>query len=161
MTRFELRPLTPADHTWLAQFMQTHWGAETVVAHDQIYYPTQLPGFVAWEAEQVCGVITYQLAQPDCEIVTLDSLRPELGIGTALIDRVKEVARQAQCARVWLITTNDNLHALRFYQKRGFELVTVHRHAVARARLLKPSIPLIGHNGIPLRDEIELELLIP
>lgn len=53
--------------------------------------------------------------------------------------------------------TDDNLHALRFYQNRGFVLVAVYRNALEISRQLKPEIPLIGKNGIPLRDEIELE----
>jgi Acetyltransferase (GNAT) family len=68
--------------------------------------------------------------------------------------------REAGCRRVWLITTNDNLRALRFYQRRGFRLVAVHPDALARSRELKPSIPEIGLDGIPLRDELELELLL-
>ncbi|MCG0275770.1 MAG: hypothetical protein L5655_06315 [Thermosediminibacteraceae bacterium] len=47
---------------------------------------------------------------------------------------------------------------MKFYQKRGFLLVAVHRNALEQARKLKPEIPLIGIDGIPLRDEIELEL---
>ena len=61
---------------------------------------------------------------------------------------------------MWLITTNDNLNALRFYQKRGFELVAVHRHAVDESRKIKPEIPLVGENGIPIRDELGLELAL-
>jgi ribosomal protein S18 acetylase RimI-like enzyme len=71
---------------------------------------------------------------------------------------VREVATAAGCRRLWLITTNDNLDALRFYQRRGFELVAVHRDFREVARRLKPSIPLEGNFGIPIRDEIELEL---
>jgi hypothetical protein len=59
-----------------------------------------------------------------------------------------------------LITTNDNLHALGFYQKRGFRLVAVHSNALAASRKIKPSIPDFGMHGIPLRDEIELEILL-
>jgi hypothetical protein len=60
--------------------------------------------------------------------------------------------------RAWLVTTNDNMRALRFYQRLGWELVAVHRGAVDRAReTLKPEIPRVGNDGIPLRDEIELE----
>jgi hypothetical protein len=71
-----------------------------------------------------------------------------------------EEARKRNCWRVFLITTNDNLNALGFYQKRGFELVAIHRGAVNESRKVKPSIPLIGDNNIPLRDEIELELVL-
>jgi len=62
------------------------------------------------------------------------------------------------CRRVWLITSNDNLDALRFYQRRGLRLVAVHRGAIDEARRVKPSIPATGEYGIPVRDEIELEL---
>ena len=106
------------------------------------------------------GVITYHIADNACEIVTIDSLAPAQGVGTALIEAVKTMAKGASCYRLWLITTNDNLNALRFYQKRGFELVKINRNALADSRRLKPGIPLIGLDGIPLRDEIELEMLL-
>jgi hypothetical protein len=60
---------------------------------------------------------------------------------------------------VWLVTTNDNLDALRFYQRRGLRLVAVHAGAVDEARRLKPEIARVGEYGIPIRDEIELELV--
>lgn len=59
--------------------------------------------------------------------------------------------------RIWLITTNDNLNALGFYQKRGFRIKAVYPGAVDEARRIKPEIPLAASNGIPIRDEIELE----
>ncbi|MFP3471139.1 GNAT family N-acetyltransferase, partial [Micrococcus sp. SIMBA_144] len=61
------------------------------------------------------------------------------------------------CSRITLITTNDNLAALKFYQKRGFVMTAIHRNAVEKARKIKPEIPLIGNDGIPIRDEIQLE----
>lgn len=69
-------------------------------------------------------------------------------------------AKRDGLTRVVLFTTNDNLHALRFYQKRGFDMVQIHRNAVEQARTLKPEIPLIGMDNIPLRHEIELEMLL-
>jgi hypothetical protein len=78
--------------------------------------------------------------------------------GTALIEAAGQLARQQRCARLRVITTNDNVDALRFYQRRGFCLVTVHRGAVDRSRArLKPEIPSVGAYGILVRDEIELE----
>lgn len=157
---FHIRPLKPEDSDWVSAFITQRWGAETVVGHGIIYYPAQLPGFVAVSGSEKLGLVTYHLEGGNCEIVTIDSLRPAIGIGTALIEAVKKVAHQARCKRLWLITTNDNLNALRFYQKRGFVLVALHRNAVDRARQQKPEIPLIGQEGIPLRDEIELELTL-
>jgi ribosomal protein S18 acetylase RimI-like enzyme len=158
MANIIIRPVTPEDKAWIKQLVAERWGADIVVGHGVVYYPHELPGFVAEQNGTKVGLITYHIAGNSCEIVTIDSLRPGNGIGTALIDAVKTTARQSGCTRLWLITTNDNLNALRFYQKRGFVLVAVHRNAVERSRLLKPTIPLIGQYGISIRDEIELEL---
>jgi len=106
------------------------------------------------------GLVTYRIDGDECEITTLNSLVEGIGIGSALVAAIKDAAVSAECKRLWLITTNDNLPALRFYQKRGFLLVAVHRNALQQSRRLKPEIPLVGRDGIPLRDEIELEMLL-
>jgi DNA-3-methyladenine glycosylase I len=155
-----IRTLSPADRDWVARHVAEQWGAETVVAHGALYHPADLPGFVAELAGEVTGLVTFHLAGDACEIVTLDSLSEGQGIGTALIEAVKAAAGAAGCRRLWLITTNDNLHALDFYQKRGFRLVAVHPGAVDAARRLKPEIPLIGNDSIPIQDEIELEIVL-
>lgn len=154
----KIRSLTAEDLPRLRRFWKENWGAEFVVAHGVIYDPDTLDGFVALEADEWVGEVTYAFSGTDCEIVSLDSVRQGQGIGTRLIEAAVEAARKRKCARVFLITTNDNLHALGFYQRRGFELVRIHRHALDETRRLKPSVPLIGMNNIPLRDEIELEL---
>jgi ribosomal protein S18 acetylase RimI-like enzyme len=161
MTDFCIRPLNFEDKTWVSELMIEHWGADLVVAHGTTYQPSTLSGFAAIQADKVLGLLTYHLRRGEsCEIVTLDSLRESTGIGTALIEAVKQIAQKAHCKRLWLITTNDNLKALRFYQKRGFVLVTIHRNAIEKARKVKPEIPLIGNDGIPLQDEIELEMIL-
>jgi 8-oxo-dGTP diphosphatase len=157
---FDIRPLHADDRDWVSRLIAQRWAAEQIVVHGAAYVPADLPGFVAVQDEERAGLITYHVEGRDCEIVTLDSLRPGIGIGSALIEAVGEAAGQAGCRRLWLVTTNDNLDALRFYQRRGFELVAVHRGAVERSRSLKPEIPLVGAHGLPLRDEIELELLL-
>lgn len=156
---FTLRALGRDDRAWVAQFTREHWGAEIVVAHGAIFRPSDLPGFLALDGNPI-GLITYRFDDSECEIVSLNSLVPKRGIGTALIEEVVRVAHESGCRRVWLITTNDNLNALGFYQKRGFAIAAVHRDAVNRSRKYKPEIPLIGENGIPIRDEIELEIIL-
>jgi trans-2,3-dihydro-3-hydroxyanthranilate isomerase len=155
-----VRPLSSHDRPQAAHLIAARWGSPVVVAHDAIYEPAELPGFVALHAGEWLGLVTYRIAEKACEIVSLDSLQPGIGVGTALLAAVEQEARRADCSRVWLTTTNDNLTALGFYQRRGFSLVAVHRGAVDRARTLKPEIPVVGHKGIPIRDEIELELLL-
>ena len=156
----EIVPLTVDDQAWLSGFMKERWGDDQVVAHGVTFVPSALPGFAAMVGQDRQGAITYHIADQQCEIVTLDSLHSGRGVGTALIEAVKSVAREAGCRRLWLITTNDNLHALGFYQRRGFSLVQINRNALDRSRQLKPTIPQTGVDGIPLRDELELEILL-
>jgi ribosomal protein S18 acetylase RimI-like enzyme len=153
-----LRRLTPADLPRFRQFLIEHWGGEEIIARGNIYRPEQLAGFVVEDENEWVGLVTFFVKGDECEITSLDSLREGKGFGTQLIDKVVEEARAGNCKRLFLITTNDNLHALGFYQRRGFEIVAVYRGAVNESRKRKPSIPLVGMDGIPLRDEIELEM---
>lgn len=160
MPSFTIRPLTASDHPWLAAFIAEHWGSAMMVVRETLYDATTLPGFVAVDGETVVGLVTYRIDGDDTEVMSLDSLREGQGIGWALLQAVMDAARAAGCPRLRLVTTNDNLHALRFYQRRGFRLIALRPDAVTRSRRLKPEIPLLGHDGIPLRDEIELEITL-
>ena len=161
MAIFNLRDIHDEDKPWITSWMIFQWGAEIVIAHDTVYHPADLPGVVAVDLEgENIGVITYHIEGDECELVTLDSLREGMWVGTALIEAVKQRAIADGCNRVWLVTTNDNLNAIRFYQKRGFKLVRIHRDSVTRARKQKPQIPETGEFGIPIRDEVELEFLL-
>lgn len=109
------------------------------------------------ESGALAGVLTYVVTGVDCEVSSLYAASSWGGIGTALIEAIVHVARTAGCRRLWL-DTNDNVDALRFYQRREFRLVALRPGAVERSRAtLKPSIPEIGDHGIPLRDELVLE----
>jgi N-acetylglutamate synthase-like GNAT family acetyltransferase len=159
LSDFCIRPVNSDDGDWIAQFITQRWGAEFIAAHYEVFHCRDLPGFIAVEREKKVGLLTYKIVAGDCEIVSLDSLRPCAGIGTSLIDAVKRAAVESGCRWLWLVTTNDNMNALRFYQKRGFSMVKINRNAIEFARKLKP-VPLIGVDGIPLRDEIELEMIL-
>ena len=153
-----LRRLTQDDLPRLRQFWIDHWGGEEMITRGNVYRPEQLDGFVLEEKNEWIGLITFFIKDDECEVTSLDSLREGQGIGSKLIDKAMEEAHTQNCKRLFLIATNDNLHALGFYQKRGFEIVAVYRGAINESRKRKPSIPLVGMNGIPLRDEIELEI---
>ena len=160
MPEFSIHPLTPAEHAWVGQKIIESWEADIVIAHGEVFHPAELPGFAAFAGEEPVGLLTYNIAGYECEIITLNSWREGLGIGTALIAATQQAAVQGKFRRLFLVTTNDNTHALRFYQKRGFVIAAIHINAIEKARRLKPEIPLAGADGIPLRDEIELEMLL-
>jgi ribosomal protein S18 acetylase RimI-like enzyme len=153
-----IRRLTRDDLPRLRQFWVEHWGADFMVAHGEIYRPEHLDGFFLEEGTEWIGLVTFIIIDNEMEVTSLDSLRAGKGIGTDLVNKVMEEARTKKCHRLFLITTNDNLNALGFYQRRGFELSKLYRGAINESRKIKPGIPLIGENNIPLRDEIELEI---
>jgi ribosomal protein S18 acetylase RimI-like enzyme len=138
-------------------FVRTRWGDEIVVGHGVVYRPHQLPGLLVTDAGETVGLLTYAIEADACEIVTIDALVAGSGVGTMLLAAIEGVARGAGCARLWLITTNDNVRAQGFYRANGFDVVAVHTGAVAASRKLKPSIPLVSEAGVPIQDEIEME----
>lgn len=153
-----VRPVEPADRSWILALLHEHWSGEEVVSRGRLHRPADLPGFVALIAGDPHGLATYEIREGECELVTLNSLAPRLGLGRRLVDAVREAAAAAGCRRLWLVTSNDNTEALAFYQRIGFHLAALHRGALAESRALKPAIPETGRLGIPIRDEIELEL---
>jgi len=127
------------------------------VARDgELLDAAEFPALTLGEAPR--AALTYVVRGPDCEVLTLHAARPRARDGTRLLDALVELAADAGCQTVYLTTTNDNLDALRFYQRRGFRLRAVRPGAVDRSRAtVKPQIPRVGAHGIALRDELELE----
>ncbi|UQZ81844.1 Acetyltransferase (GNAT) family protein [Paenibacillus konkukensis] len=138
---------------------------DIVISRKQVHILQKLPGFIAVKTRadneaEVLGFIVYTIVHDECEVVSLKSTKEGVGIGTRLLELVRLKADERKCARVWLITTNENWKAIRFYQKRGFNMRGFYADAVQEARKHKPSIPLYSDEGIPIRHEIEFELLL-
>lgn len=149
--------LTDDDRKWVQERTELLFGGDFVVSRTEVHDPHKLPGFIATEGRERVGLATYCVYGGECELVTIDALCQFMGVGTLLLERVEEAAREAGCAKIWTITTNDNLDAQRFFQKRGFGIARVRLGGMTKIRLLKPNVPKIGYYGIPVRDEIELE----
>ena len=156
----DIRPLQDEDRDWVEQLITERWGGPLVVGRGRAWKPAELPGFAAYGEGRCVGLVTYELENAACEIVTIDALVEGRGVGTALLEAVKAAARAAGCSRVRLVTTNNNLRALAFYQRRGFRLVALIPNAIADGRKLKPSIPEVDEDGLPIRDELHLELAL-
>lgn len=157
MEEFIIREIGEQDREWVGAFLLTYWGSTEMVYSKGVHQCDRLPGIAAFMGAEPIGLLIYEIKQGACEIVSLDSVREGLGVGSALLETVERLAQEQGCSRLWLITTNDNVHALGFYQRRGYALVQLYRNAVEAARRLKPQIPFIGNDGIPIRDEIKLE----
>lgn len=152
-----VRPAAAADSPWIEGFLGS-FGATRVARAGELVAPFDHPMLIATVGDRRVGLLTYIVDGGTCEILTIHAAERWRGVGTRLIAAVDLVAAGAGCSRLWLVTTNDNMEALGFYQRRGFRLRAIRPGAVDEAReRLKPEIPTIGDHGIPLRDEIDLE----
>lgn len=156
--------IRPVDPVWRRQadaYIREQWAGPMVVTKGKLLDTSSLPGFAATDENGgFCGAAIYHISGSECEIAALFSLSENRGVGSALIRAVIGAAEKAGCRRVWLVTTNDNTKAIRFYQKFGFSLKAVHFDALQKSRLLKPFIPLTGEDGIPLLHEFEFEIML-
>lgn len=155
----QVRKINNSYREWVKNLFINNWGGDFIVSRGKIQRPENLEGVIAEENGEKIGLATVNIENNEMELVTLDSLKPGRGIGTMLVNAVINMAKEKNIKRLWLITTNDNLNALKFYQKNNFRLVKVYPGAIAESRKIKPQIPAIGEDGIPIRDEIELEYL--
>ena len=154
----DIRPVRDDERESVAALLTERWGSPVVVSRGIRHDLRELPTLVAEQDGDIVGIVTYAPGVDEAEVTSLDALQPDHGVGTALLDAVVDVGLAARWRRLWLVTTNDNTHALRFYQRRGWQLVAVHRNAVDDAREIKPEIPARGNDDIPIRHELELEL---
>lgn len=152
---YTYREKEASDDAWITKVATTLWGSVDIISKDHVYKLTHIPTLIAVADNTPVGWISYARQNDTMEIVALYSSIPHQGIGTTLVSKVCEEAKTQGCHTIWVLTTNDNTHALRFYQKRGFVFTAVRFNELAKQRERKP-IPMTGNDGIPIRDEIEL-----
>ena len=140
-------------------FILQRWFTLEMVVHGECVNLGAASGWFVNEGREIVGLITYRIVDNRMEILSLDSSKEKSGIGTMLLNEAINEAKCIGCSGIFLVTTNDNLYALKFYQKRGFDMVKLYRNAVEESRKLQPQIPSIGMDGIPIKHEIELELM--
>jgi GNAT superfamily N-acetyltransferase len=152
------RRVQDEDRPLVAEFIEKHWHSRLVMSRGKAYYPHQEDGLIEWRNGQIAGLLTWVREDDDVQLLTLNSVLEGQGIGSALMLMAIEEARRSAARKLWLTTTNDNLPAIGFYQRLGFRMTAVNLGVVDAARKIKPQIPEIGYNGIPIHDEIVLEL---
>ena len=136
------------------------FGSEHIISINRQYNKaSELPGFIAEEENSPTGIVLYFIKDQVCELAYLHAFKTMAGIGKELVDYLINFIRNKSIDRLFVITTNDNLEALKFYQKQGFKLVKVYPDAMEKVREIKPEVPLTGKNNIPLRDMMELEMI--
>ncbi len=148
------------DRAFVTREMSRNWGGTQIWSRGEMYEGLELDGLIAEVDGRAVGLVTWSVLPGgyQFEVVTLSATLEGAGVGEKLLDHALHEASRRGCSRAFLTTTNDNMRALRFYQKRGWKLCVLHKGQVDEARRRRPFIPRVGLNGIPLRDELELEV---
>jgi N-acetylglutamate synthase-like GNAT family acetyltransferase len=157
---FTIRATEEKDKPWIRRLLRRYWATENILSKGKVRNAVDATGFAAFQDDEPVGLITYCIENGECEILTHNSMADSGGIGSCLLAALRNEARAHGCSRLWLVTTNDNTPAVRFYQRRDFDICALHRNAISKARELKPEIPDEGLDGIRVRHEIEMEYVL-
>jgi hypothetical protein len=157
--QYSIREKTSSDNALIIPCISLSWGSDRIISKGTIFNVSDLAGYVAVENNRIVGVGLYSVNSNECEIVLIESYVHSVGIGSTLLKKIIGISKTNDCKRIFLITTNDNIDALKFYQKSGMTIKGMYCDSIKDERKLKPEIPLTGKYGIPIRDEIELEIV--
>lgn len=155
-----VRQIVPDDRDWVAEMLLKEWTSTSVARRGQLFEAAGLPGYLATIGRQRIGLVLVDVKDREFEVVAIGTTQPRRGVGQALMERCFAEARATGCRRVWLVTTNNNIAAIGFYQRLGMDFRALHRHAVRVSRELKPTIPVRDDTGVRIDHEPEFELLL-
>jgi ribosomal protein S18 acetylase RimI-like enzyme len=155
---FEIRPMT--DRTALEEMLRLRWSDGTIFVRGRLLGPPDVEAFGAYLNDRLQGIVTWRVEEGTLYLLTMNNITDRRGVSTALVRAVMAMGREKGFKFMRALLTNDNWPGFRFYQKRGFRLVGVHTGVVDMMRQIKPSIPEKGVDGIPMRDELELEIVL-
>jgi GNAT superfamily N-acetyltransferase len=155
---FEIRPMT--DRRSLDELLRLRWSDGTVSVRGKLVGVTDVEALGAYVEGRLQGVATWIVEEGNLYLATLNNVTDRRGVSSALLDAMIALGREKRFKVLRALISNDNTRALRFYQRRGFRIVAVHIGIVDMMRRLKPAIPEKGFDGIPMRDEIELEMVL-
>ena len=159
--KYTIKTASNTDFEWIKELYSRTWSGDICVSRGKVQKVDDFTGgFVAETGGQNAGFVTYTITGQEVEITGLVSLKEKSGIGSALVKAVIDLAKKQKLQKVCLVTTNDNLNGIGFWQKWGFKLIKVYPGSMEYVRKIKPAVPFIGENGIPLRDELELEMIL-
>jgi ribosomal protein S18 acetylase RimI-like enzyme len=158
--RLELPPVlvregTDDDRAALSELFSRDFGRTRIVAFGEVMDIDQMPMLVAVASTDPSGALAYRLYGDALHIVALatDPMWQRSGVGGHLVAEAELLARRLNLQRLVVATTNDNLPALYFYQRRGYRLTDVVVNSVSEHTMQE--VP--GFAGIPVRDEVRLE----
>src|SRR5215831_17475910 len=158
--RIELPPVlvreaTDTDRTAVRQLFEQDFGRTRIVAFGEVMDIDAMPALVAIMHTEPSGALAYRLLGEALHIVALatDPMWQRSGVGGHLLAEAELLARRLNLKRLVVSTTNDNLPALYFYQRRGYRLTDLATNSI----IAHTGQEVSGFAGIPVRDEVRLE----
>ena len=150
-----VREATDADRPAVRELFSRDFGRTQIVAFGEVMDIDQMPALVAVMTLDPSGALAYRLLGDALHIVALatDPMWQRSGVGGHLVAEAELLARRLQLTRILVATTNDNLPALYFYQRRGYRLSVL----VPDSIITHTQQQVAGFAGIPVRDEVRLE----
>ena len=154
--------LEPVDQDYIRQHLGELWGWP-VISTVRTYGPEDDMHGVVWRDEwgEIQGLLVYHIDGDAADIISIDAYQQGRHIGGRLLDGAEEHMRKHGVRHVTITTTNDNLRAVAFYVRRGYRLVKIDLDGMDKIRALKPNVPDLGIDNIPLRDMLELAKDLP
>jgi GNAT superfamily N-acetyltransferase len=148
------------DNERIASYLVNNWGGDFIISKGKSHYCEDLQGLIVEGDYSIKGLCLYLIENDELEVVLIESFEENLGVGSSLMKEIENIAIESSIKRIWLVTTNDNINAMRFYLKNGFVFRKIDRNAVDGYRKIKQGIPLVGNYGIPIMDELEFEKIL-
>src|SRR5439155_25737092 len=132
------------------ELFQQDFGRTKIVAFGEVMDIDQMPALVAVMHQEPSGALAYRLFGDALHIVALatDPMWQRSGVGGYLVAEAELLARRLSLHRLVVSTTNDNLPALHFYQRRGYRLTDL----VPNSIVARTGQEHAGFAGIPVRD---------
>ncbi len=152
---YEIRPMS--DRKQLEELLRLRWPDATLIICGEFIRPEEVEGLGYYAGDRLHGIATWRSSGRTMHIVAVNAFTEVRGVGLALVNAMIAHGREHGMALLRASISNDNIVAFRFYQKRGFRITAFHRGIIDAMRHIKPSIPATGLDGIPMRDEFELE----
>jgi N-acetylglutamate synthase-like GNAT family acetyltransferase len=156
----KIRLKSRSDNARIVQYIKNNWGGDFLLSKGKKHYCDNLQGLIAEGDYSISGLCLFAIDIDELEIVLIEAFKENQGVGSALIKEIENIAAENQIKRIWLVTTNDNLNAMRFFLKKGFSFKRIERNLIEEYRGQKPSIPIVGNYGIPILDELEFEKIL-
>ena len=151
----EMRPMA---RERLNELLNMRWPEQNMFLCGRFVAPEDVEGIGAFTGERLHGMATWMSTSRIMHIIAVNAFTEVRGVGLSLVEAMIRHGRESGIGLLRATISNDNVTALRFYQKRGFRVTGLNRGIFDIMRHAKPSIPVMGLDGIPMHDEFELEL---